>query len=249
MKTTRIILLVFAAAILACGDNTDDGGPNPLTAGDVVDSSDSICDGVGCSNHGTCVVMDGVAACDCDEGYLQGFRSCIDIDPQPPIEFSCPNPSDADDSLFQALTANPWYFAQNDRTCTVSAWLLYRFGGDGVFTLRFQADLDSGPVGGALFYGCYTFSRESDDRFSIDYNFDDNAGRNCGLLGGLDDPPCQALLEQVDTDTLMQASSFDANDEQLLFRRADPSCGWCSDDASCCPLLGWVADSSGLICE
>lgn len=54
----------------------DAGDPDAANSGD----AGSTCDGVSCGTHGSCVVEDGAARCDCEPGYKDVDHMCADID-------------------------------------------------------------------------------------------------------------------------------------------------------------------------
>jgi pimeloyl-ACP methyl ester carboxylesterase len=78
------IELLFVLAV-ACGNDSSEEEPDAQLAGGAdaagdVDSSPedtpSPCEGVACSEHGTCVVVDQLATCECDEGYEAVALEC-----------------------------------------------------------------------------------------------------------------------------------------------------------------------------
>lgn len=205
------------------------------------------CANESCSDHGDCQVAGGLAVCECDHGYAPSGLRCVDIDPQPPTELACPAPGDLSGTLATQLISGRWYYAANDRSCTISSWTLYEFRADGVFWMRRQTDLDQ--VGGGFEYGCWSYSASTATRLSINYNYESTTTLNCGALGRSEDPPCTAVLEYVDGDIWFQGATFDWASEKHVFRRAGlPVCGWCSDEASCCPDHSWTEDQNGVVC-
>ena len=65
MKFFSIVTFLFIALLTACGGKSGDSDP---------------CEGVNCSGHGTCMVVGGSAACDCDPGYKAVGLSCVEVE-------------------------------------------------------------------------------------------------------------------------------------------------------------------------
>jgi len=64
-------LVVAAVLVMAAGCGDDDGDTND-------NSNVSVCDGVDCGPHGSCVDDEGQAACDCDTGYHAEGLTCVE---------------------------------------------------------------------------------------------------------------------------------------------------------------------------
>ncbi|HEV7557722.1 MAG TPA: calcium-binding EGF-like domain-containing protein, partial [Kofleriaceae bacterium] len=62
-------------ALVACSGTTGPGGGG---GGGGDDDIPPICDGITCSDHGTCTDVGGVATCQCDGGYIRGdATTCV----------------------------------------------------------------------------------------------------------------------------------------------------------------------------
>lgn len=211
-------------------------------------STSTVCENVRCSDHGECFDQNGSAQCNCDDGFVASGRYCFEIDPQPPTDFTCPSPGDLSDSLSTQLLSGRWYYAANDRTCSVSSWFLYEFREDGTFWIRWQNDLEQ-VVGQSFEYGCWSLTDSSATRLTLAYDYASTNSLNCLALGQMSDPPCSAVLEYVDDDNWFQGASFDLSSEKHVFRRTGlSSCDWCSDDDACCPDYGWTEDGGAAVC-
>ncbi|MCK6574071.1 hypothetical protein L6V77_23575 [Myxococcota bacterium] len=245
------LALACALPLFAC-DTDDDGGGNAGT--DAGGSTVAGCEGFDCSGHGACVVVEGLPACDCDEGYVASGLDCVSATPtapEPPAGFTCPAPGDA----AGPLAGSRFYYATNDRACGAPGWkMLYAFRADGVFTIHSQFQAAVGADSGSFDYGCYTATAEPGagpegaDVLRLDYAYTNESNRNCTMLGRLDDPPCEARLIAGDAGAFVQADSLAGGETHLFRPVADAACVWCSTTATCCPENGWVADASGPIC-
>ena len=97
-------LLLTVLLVSGCGDSEghapgtkggpcyEDGTCNEglvCNADDICDSATDPCFGVTCTGHGTCVVQDDAASCDCDQGYhAQGLECLSDTDPCQDVDCS-----------------------------------------------------------------------------------------------------------------------------------------------------------------
>lgn len=70
--------LALVAATLLCMPVSNGCGSDSLPP---ETSSASPCDGQDCSGHGVCAVVDGVARCDCNQGYTASGLACISAGP------------------------------------------------------------------------------------------------------------------------------------------------------------------------
>lgn len=77
--TPRILLFVFITGCGCTGWFIEHSGPDADTVRDDgdVDSPDDLCDGVSCSDHGSCLTDGEQAICVCDDGYLPEGRECV----------------------------------------------------------------------------------------------------------------------------------------------------------------------------
>ena len=76
MSTGRVVFaLTLSLSAFACSDDAE--APDP-------------CEGITCSDHGTCEVQSDVAVCDCDEGYEADDAACTPIEvPDPCADDDC----------------------------------------------------------------------------------------------------------------------------------------------------------------
>ncbi len=140
------LLLVLAQAVSGCGDDRRDRKNGELggacledgtcheglvcnEAGVCILPPDS-CDGVTCSDHGSCLVSEGLATCDCDPGYQARGLTCVPNEDQTP-----PVISDLSaDATGSALIAVTW---RTDEPATS----VVRYGVDGLDLTMENTDL------------------------------------------------------------------------------------------------------------
>ena len=244
------LLLASLLSLTACDtDTADDAG----SGGDADAATSPLCEAIDCSGHGDCVpTADGLATCDCDEGYMVSGLDCIPagpVAPAPPEGFTCPAPGAGTEPVFTQFTAGRWYYTWNDKTCGTPSWrMIYTFRPDGVFLIQSQFQAAVGSASGNLDYGCYTYAVEGES-LRVNYDYTNESSRNCTMLGGLADPPCTGLVTPRAEGGFVQAESL-ANDQetQVFWPLTDAACVWCSDAETCCPNNSWTADSNGPVC-
>jgi hypothetical protein len=149
MRLARSLPLLLASlfSLTACDtDTADDTG----TGGDADAATSPLCEAIDCSGHGDCVpAAEGLATCDCDDGYMVSGLDCIPagpVAPAPPEGFTCPAPGAGTELVFTQFTAGRWYYSWNDKTCGTPNWrMIYTFRPDGVFLIQsqFQAAVGS----------------------------------------------------------------------------------------------------------
>lgn len=243
-----------AGADMAVGAGGMGGGAGGMGGGaGGMGGASGLCDVIDCSGHGTCVEIDGLPACECDEGYMLQGLECVDrLDNDAPADFECPAPGGDGDPQVAALTRQAYAHVNNDRTCEVASRTILIFRDTGVFVFRDQDDGAMPGDGGSVLYGCWSVAETAADRVTINYDYGEQTFRNCGAVGGLDDPPCTGVLSYVeDEDALLLIANEEAHDERILLH-AVPSeldCVFCGDDPGCCAQNSWVADFEGPICQ
>ncbi len=256
MERKGSIFFMFLAVLLLAGCPDDDAGAadEDAGAGGAGGGADP-CAEIDCGGHGTCGVFGGLIGCTCDDGFtLQGLE-CVELDDtgNPPADFSCPAPGGTGD-LFTTITQGRWAYVQSDRSCTAGGVRdIYQLRADGIFTIRSQFGEVASGRGGTLLYGCWSVVESQADRLIVTYDFAVETNRNCGPIAGHADPPActGAIAHAAAEDALWLITNEEQNQERILFFRApaDPPCGFCGDDASCCPHPSWVADASGPLCD
>jgi hypothetical protein len=84
MKSSFFIILLFFVVIIGCDDSSSSSNQNNTNNTNNTNNY-SLCDGVICSNHGDCVVIQNLAICECEEGYIAEGQSCIEENNAPVI--------------------------------------------------------------------------------------------------------------------------------------------------------------------
>ena len=255
----RLSGLMILLALAGCPDSDDasDGdtgvGAQGGAGGGGAGGAPGLCDVIDCGPGGTCVDSGELVDCECDPGFMKQGLTCVDRSTvDAPDGFTCPAPGGDADPIVNAMTRQAYAQVQNLRSCGVFARNIIIFRDTGVFVFREQ-DEDAAPGdGGTVLYGCWSVSETAADRVTIAYDYGEQTNRNCGMIGGLDDPPCVGVLAYDDAENALHLIDLqERSDERRLFFAvpANLDCTFCGDDPGCCPNRSWVADGSGPICE
>jgi hypothetical protein len=249
-----MLMAVWAVGAWGCDDDGDGGtaadGGATLDGG-AADAGAGEC-AVDCGLGGTCVLEGGLPACQCGPGYERQGLSCVDTAEPPgvPDGFACPPPGDLSSAAATQLVTGGWAYRQNDRSCALGGGRdIFRFGDDGV--LRRYQQFGDGATTGNLVYGCWALTSEVDGVLTLawDHAEDNRWQLNCGMIGGLEDPPCGGTVAyDADRDGLVLQDQL-VNGEVHVMYAVPETCTFCNDQPTCCDQPSWVEADGDALCE